>query len=122
MLSIKCMLLEHNMNVPRFSYLTTFGDEPLLHNLCKKKALLKRAFFIYPTIFNWGRLIISISLPHKIKFYLMEKVLLIRNTLKHWIFIQILIYIINKLFYCCTLYNFTIYKCKRSFKTNTTIP
>ena len=41
------MLLEHNMNVPRFSYLTTFGDEPFLRKLCKKKALLKRAFFIY---------------------------------------------------------------------------
>lgn len=56
MLSIKCMLLEHNMNVPRFSYLTTFGDEPFLHKLCEKKALMKGPFFIYiqyyPTLRN----------------------------------------------------------------------
>lgn len=149
------------MNVPRFSYLTTFGDEPLLHKLCKKKALLRGPFFIYPAIHRTvrpplqnstkakklggdqlsvkdlafelnlplkrfvsvGELTYNIILPRERRFYLIEKEKGVAdcNTLKHWIFIQILIYIMDKFFYCSTLYYFTIYKCKRSFKTNATI-
>ncbi len=88
------------MNVPCFSYLTTFGDEPFLRN-CVRKSPSKRAFFIYIQYYP--------PLRNKILSNRKEKGAADCNTLKHWIFIQILIYIINKFFYCspCTTSPFT---------------
>ena len=84
---------------PRFSYLTTFGDEPFLRKLCKKKALLKGPFYLYTILSSLRNKILSNR----------RKGAADCNTLKHWIFIQILIYIINKFFYCspCTTSPFT---------------